>query len=234
MLRKLALVVAALPLVAGAKDFNIVVPNQPDFREVSEDIVATLDYKALGPAEAGGLTGFSIGVLGSYVAVDNKGAWKRLTGENVSELGLVGVRVTKGLPFNLDVGAFYSSVPTTDVTAMGGEVRYAILPGSVALPALALRGSYSTLSGIRDFDVESKSMDVSVSKGFALLTPYAGAGYVWGESDPNGSFGLRKEKIEEPKFFAGLKIGIGLFELTPEYTQIGDNNAYNVQLGLGF
>lgn len=234
MKTKIAMLLLCLPLSALAgKDFEVVGGNQEEFREISEDIIATIEYKAQGPSEASGLTGFSAGLFATYVPVDNKAAWFNATGENVSEIGLVGLHATKGLPLGIDVGAYVSTVPTTDITAYGAELRFAILEGGVASPGLALRGSYSKLTGIDNFEVDSKSVDLSISKGFAFLTPYAGAGYVRGESDPDASTGRSDVKYSGKKIFAGLRIGLGLLEITPEYTRIVDNNVYSLKLGLG-
>ena len=238
MLKTVARLFAALAVSASAPalalDLNIIAPIQRDFRVVSEDLIATVDYKALGPAEAGGVSGFSAGALGSYVPVNDKAAWKRLTGEDVDELGLIGLSISKGFPFHIDVGAFYSTLPQTDVNVFGGELRYALSPGSTLMPALALRGSYVRVIGIRDFDLESTSVDVSVSKGFAIFTPYAGIGGVYGESDPHGTPGLQKENIRAFKLYAGMRIGFTLMEVTPEYSLIGGTSAFSLKAGVGF
>jgi len=210
---------------------------QDEFREVSEDAIALIDYKALGPAEPGGLAGFGIGAFVSWLPIDEESAWNTVTGENFSGVGLVGAQVTKGLPLDLDVGAFYTAMPETDVKAYGAELRYAILEGSTATPALALRGAWSTVDGIEDFELESKSLDLSLSKGFTLLTPYVGAGYVWGKSTPDpaitASTGLREEKVEEFKAYLGVRIALGFFELTPELERVGETSLYTLRIGFG-
>ncbi|HSW13866.1 MAG TPA: hypothetical protein VLI06_13565 [Solimonas sp.] len=207
---------------------------QRDFRSISEDITAALNYKALGPAEATGITGIGIGVIASYVEVDDTSAWQNVTGEDVDAVGMAGVVVRKGLPLGLDVGAFYASVPGADADLYGGELRWAILEGGVAEPALAVRGSFTRASGIDDFDYEAYGLDVSVSKGFTFLTPYAGYGYVWSEVDPHGTAGLEKEEVDGGRFFAGLRIGIALLDITPEYEHIEGRDAFNLLLGLSF
>lgn len=222
-----------LPAMAAADDIVIVNPDQSDFRSVATDLIQTLDYKALGPAEPGGLTGFSIGGFGAYVPVSDEGAWQRLTGLEVEELGLAGVRVTKGLPGNLDVGAYYSAIPKYDVSAFGAELRYAILEGSAVSPAVALRGTYAEVSGIDDFDLSSWGVDISASKGFAFITPYIGAGYVRGTADP-AVVGLGKETINAEKFYAGARIAAVFLQITPEISVFDGNTAYALSLGLGF
>lgn len=204
---------------------------QDEFNAIAEDLVATIDYKALGPAEATGITGIGVGAAFSYVPVDDEDAWFAVTGEDISALGMAGLRVTKGLPFNIDVGAFYSTVPDTNVDLYGAELRYAFLPGSTTMPAVALRASYVAVTGIDTFDLNSTSVDVALSKGFTLLTPYVGVGYVMGEADPDSLTGLEKAEVEDTKAYLGLRVSLGLIEMTPEVAQVGDNLAYSLRLG---
>ena len=229
----LLLCLAALP--AAAKDVEITCSNcQQAFESVAEDLVAAIDYKAMGPAEATGITGIGVGVVASYVPIDVDADWQQVTGQDFSGIGLVGLQVTKGLPLDLDVGAFYSTVPGTNVDLYGAEVRYAFLAGSTTTPALSLRGSYVTVSGIDSFDLDSKSLELALSKGFGPITPYVGVGYVWGSADPDPSTGLTEAKVEDTKATIGVRLSLGLFEITPQAGQIGDNVNYGLRLGFSF
>ena len=231
--RLLAVLLLCAASPAMAKDVDIQCANcQAAFDTVAEDLVATVDYKAMGPAEATGIAGFGVGLVMTYVPVDDE--WQTVTGSDFSGIGLAGLQVTKGLPFNIDLGAFYATAPGSNVDVVGGELRYAFLPGSTVAPALALRVSYVTVSGIDDFDLDSTSADLSVSKGFAVVTPYAGVGYTSGTADPDPVFGLNKVDVEETKLFAGLRLSLGLFEITPQFTQVGDVSSYSARLGFSF
>lgn len=238
LLLALALATGATQAAAFDADFDFTCTNpvscQNDFRSIAEDITAALNYKALGPSEATGLTGIGIGAIVTYVEVDDPGAWSRLTGEDVDAIGMAGVTVRKGLPFGIDVGAFYTTVPGSDADLWGGELRWAILEGGTAEPALALRGTYTKATGIDDLDYEAKGLDISVSKGFTFLTPYAGYGYVWSEADPKGVAGLQKEEIDASRWFAGLRIGLLIFDITPEYEHIEGRDTFSLLLGASF
>ncbi len=232
----LALTLAFAAGTAAAQDFSFTpAPQQPDFKSVSQDVIAVTSYKALGPAEAGGVTGFSVGVYGSYSATQDKSAWQRLVGEKVEAVGVAGLSARKGLPFDIDLGAMYSQVPGTDAKLFGGEVRWAPLPGGVATPAVAVRASYVKLTGEDDLKADSKTLDVSVSKGFVFVTPYAGLGYVWGTVDPSDNFpSLSKVEVNKGRFFAGARVSLGFFEVTPEYEKLGKSDVFNLRLSLGF
>lgn len=238
LLLALALATGATQAAAFDVDFNLDCTANPtcqaDFRSISEDITAALNYKALGPAEATGLTGIGIGAFVSYVDAEDPAAWNRLTGESVDAVGMAGVAVRKGLPFGIDLGAFYGTVPGASADLYGGEVRWAILEGGVAEPALAVRGTYTRSSGIDDLDFESMGLDVSVSKGFAFLTPYAGYGYVWSELTPKNVVGLQKEKVDASRLFVGLRFGLLIFDITPEYERIEGRDSFNLLLGASF
>lgn len=204
---------------------------QGAFNSMAPDLIAAIDYKAMGPSEATGLTGFGVGVVGSYVPVDSDQAWQQVTGSSFSGIPLVGLQVTKGLPLDIDLGAFYTAIPGTGAKLYGGEFRYAVLPGSTVSPAVALRGSYVTTTGIDGFKATSTAADVSLSKGFAFITPYVGAGYVWGKADPDASTGLHSTDVNKTKAFIGARISAGLFEITPEIGEVGSNVTYELRLG---
>ncbi len=239
MRRLPCLVVASLSLLstsAQALDFDFDIQpgaTQEDFKDVIEDIAAILNSKSLTPAEPGGITGFGIGAYASYVETKNPEAWQRLTGDEIDEIGMVGVIAQKGLPFGVDVGASYSWVPSADARMFGAEVRYALVEGGVATPAVGVRGSFSKLSGIDELEYDSYGIDLSVSKGFGPLTPYAGIGHVWGKFEVEDGFGLDEEKVEDMRYFIGVRLS-ALFGITPEYERVGDHDVFNLRIGFAF
>ncbi|HEX2530894.1 MAG TPA: hypothetical protein VHK70_05430 [Burkholderiaceae bacterium] len=208
---------------------------QPEFKLFSEDLGAALSYKGVTPAEPLGITGFDIGLEVTGTEMTNSALWTKATagGSTVSTLVVPKLRAFKGLPFGVDVGAFYSEVPTTNIKLYGGELRYAILEGGVAVPAVAIRGSVSKMSGVNQLDFETKGVDVSISKGFAMFTPYAGVGAVWIDSTPNVA-GLAKESFRQDKFFVGGNLNLGLMNLALEYDKTGESQSYSAKLGLRF
>ena len=207
---------------------------QPQFRDLSEDLGAALSYRGVIPAEPLGITGFDVGLEVSATSIENTSAWDLASsGDAPDTLYLPKLHVHKGLPFNIDLGAFYTSIPSTNITVWGGELRYAILEGGVALPAVAVRGTFSALNGVDQLDLDTKGLELSVSKGFAMLTPYAGIGTVRVTSTPNVA-GLSEETFSLDKIYAGLNVNLGLFNIDVEGDKTGDNSSYSVKLGLRF
>jgi len=209
--------------------------GQTGFKSFSEDLGAALSYKAVIPAEPLGVTGFDLGLEVTSTEMKNSSLWSTATGggSTLSSLIVPKLHVHKGLPFNIDVGAFYSAVPTTNIKLYGGELRYAILEGGTASPAVAIRGAMTKLTGVEQLSFGTKSLDVSISKGFAMLTPYAGVGTVWVDSTPNVA-PLVKESFRQNKVFAGANLNFGLVNLAFEYDKTGSAASYTAKLGFRF
>ncbi len=237
-MKKLLVLAVALgvaqPAMAGSLDLSKLGAVQSDFRNLSEDLGSALSYKAISPAESMGITGFDVGVeLTSTKLAKSASLWKNLTGTNMSNVYIPKLHVTKGLPLDIDIGAFASTIPTTGINLFGGELKYAVLPGSVAMPAVAIRGSLTKLSGVKQLTLDTKSLDVSVSKGFAMFTPYAGIGQVWVNSTPDIA-GLKAESFTQTKTFVGGNLNFGLTNLAAEYDKTGSADSFNFKLGFRF
>lgn len=237
-MKKLLVLTATLvftqPALAGNVDITKLA-NQTQFRNVSEDLGSALSYKGLVPAESMGVTGFDLGLEVTQTDLAKSAAlWNTMTGSDLSKLYVPKLHITKGLPLNIDIGAFYSAVPSTDIKLFGGELRWAFLPGSTAMPAVAVRGSITKLSGVNQLSFDTKGLDVSISKGFAMLTPYAGVGQVWSNSTPEASTGLSAESFSQGKLFLGANLNLGLTNLAAEYDKTGEGKSVSVKLGFRF
>lgn len=228
----LALLCAAAVRADGFDQLSTLL--QQEFRLLSEDLGAALSYKPLVPAEPLGITGFDIGVEVSATDLQSKQTLEQAIGESVpGVLPLARLHAHKGLPFGLDIGLSYSSVPDLDVELWGAELRYAILKGGVTMPALALRGSVTKVQGVDELDFDTRAVDLSISKGFAFLTPYAGIGRVWVTSTPNVS-GLVEEDFGLTKYFAGLNVALGIFSVAAEADRTGEALTYSAKFALRF
>lgn len=229
----LALLLAATSAFSWAGDIDSLnLLTQPQFRKFSEDLTGALSYKAIAPAEPLGITGFDIGIEASFTKLESANNWKTATGSDLSTLPVPKLHAHKGLPFNFDLGAFYTSIPSTNVKVYGGELRYALVEGGVAMPAVAVRGAFSKMTGVDQLDFNTQSMELSVSKGFLMLTPYAGVGKVWSKSKPNVGPTLTSESISANKFFVGTNFNLGLINFALEADKTGDNATYSGKLGL--
>ena len=208
---------------------------QADFRRLSEDLGAALSYKAVIPATPLGLTGFDLGVEVTATQLENRDAWDRASsGTAPDTLYVPKLHLHKGLPLGFDIGAFFTSVPGSNIQLWGAELRYALIQGGAVTPALGLRGTYTKLSGVDQLDFHTRGLELLVSKGFAIFTPYAGVGRVWTVSEPVGVTNVSKEDFSQGKYFVGGNINLGLINLALEADKTGDAASYNAKFGFRF
>jgi hypothetical protein len=227
-----SLFAVSLPVVA--KDVNIqLLTTQAQFHALSEDLGAALSYKPLTPAAPLGITGFDLGIAVTSTKLQNSAVFKQ-AGADISNAAVPSLRVHKGLPFDIDVGLMAGAVPGTDIRLYGGELRYAIVSGGAAMPAIGIRGSYTKLNGVDQLDFNTKSLDLSISKGFLMFTPYAGFGKVWVDSTPSGNPALSKESLSLSKVFVGINMNFGLTNLAFEGDRTGEATSYGAKLGFRF
>lgn len=229
--------VAAQPAFAANDLNNLQALSQPAFRALSEDLGSALSYKPLTPAEPLGVTGFDMGIeVTSTKMSKSEQAWKTATNSSsgIGTLYVPKLHIAKGLPLNIDIAAFYSAIPTTNVKLFGAELRYAVVPGGVATPAVAIRGSYTRMSGVEQLAFNTKGLDVSISKGFAMFTPYAGIGQVWVSSAATINSGHVSESFTQSKVFAGMNINLGVTNIALEGDKTGGTSSYGLKLGFRF
>lgn len=231
---------------ACAKDISFTSPlTQDQFKDVSRQLGSLLGYRKTAPAEPLGITGFDIGVEVSAMSIDSSSAyWEAAFGGDApGYLGYGRLRARKGLPFGIDVGAMYAYVPDSNVEAYGFELSKAILEGSVVTPALGVRATYTRLTGLNDLDMQTAGADGTLSKGFAILTPYIGGGMLWIESKAKGDLQalstaagskLSDESLWIPRGFAGVKLAFfPLLSLTAE-AEYAVRPIYSLKLAVGF
>jgi len=232
-----AMLLAAMSLPAAAKDVNNIGGlTQSEFHGLTQDLGAALSYKPLEPAEPLGLFGFDVGVAATDTKIKNSAAFNTAGAGDISSIAVPSLRLNLGLPFGLDVGAMAGTVPGSNVRLYGGELRWAFIKGSTTMPAIALRGSYTQLAGVDQLDFSTRGLDLSISKGFAMFTPYAGIGKVWVASTPKNipSATPSKESLSENKYFVGVNMNFFLINVALEADKTGDDTSYGLKLGFRF
>ena len=225
----------SLPAAASNID-NLKALSQSEFRALSEDLGAALSYKPLTPATPLGITGFDMGLAVTATKIKNSDLLQKAGAGDHSTLPVPSLRLNKGLPLDIDVGLMAGAVPGTNIRLYGGELRYAIVSGGAALPAIGIRGSYTKLTGVDQLDFSTKGVDLSISKGFLMFTPYAGVGKVWAASTPKDipPPGLSKESFSLNKVFVGFNLNFGLTNLAFEGDRTGEATSYGAKLGFRF
>ena len=226
---------ASLPVIAADDINQINALTQAEFRDLSGDLGAAVSYKAVVPIEALGIAGFDIGFEVSATKLAHDAAWNAASsGGSPGTVYIPKVHLHKGLPAGFDVGAFYATATDTNIDSWGAELRYALIDGGVIAPAVGLRGTYSKLSGVDQLDLNTKGLELGISKGFAFITPYAGVGRVWTESTPVGVNNVSSEKFTASKTYVGANINFGFGNIALESDKTGDTKSLSVKLGFRF
>jgi len=233
------LVLSLVVSVSFAEDIKLDSQLSQDlFKSVSKELGVALAFNPMSPAEPLGITGFDAAAEVIVTDInDNKDYWK-LTFENQDTIPMIPtarIHLQKGLPFNLDIGAMYSSVPSTDIKLWGVELKYAILEGGITMPAISIRGAFSKLEGVDDLDINTYSGDLLISKGFLFLTPYAGVTMLRVNASENSDL-VSLDDIHETIYrgLIGLQVSpLPLFNITVE-ASIGEVNQYGLKLGVRF
>jgi hypothetical protein len=208
------------PVIAGN---DITLPStflQSEFDDLSRQVGLAISYTPLAPAAPLGLLGFDVGVEATAVHIDAKEQfWRDAVGGNKppSYLLFPKIHAQKGLPLGFDVGVTYAKAPGTNIGLVGGELKWAILKGTLVTPAVAIRGDYTKLVGVNDIDMSVYGADISISKGFAFVTPYAGIGEVWISSkETSDLIDLKQADLKETKGFLGVKFSFFVISFVAE------------------
>lgn len=244
-MRRLIVMLAAATLVcavtaAGAADIKFSTPiTQDEFKSLSKDAGAAIGYRNMATAEPLGITGFSIGGEVAAMSIDkNSTYWKAAFNNDAPAYLLIPkIRARKGLPYGIDIGAMYAFVPGSNVKLYGAELSKSILDGSVATPAVSVRGTYSKLAGVDDLGISTYGLDATVSKGFVFITPYAGGGVMWINSEVKGylkTIGLASETITVPRVFGGVILSPFPFLSLTFEAEYAINPIYSFKAGISF
>lgn len=210
--------------------------GQDVFLLLSEDVGGAIAYRSVSPAEPLGVTGFDLGIEITQSKMSNSADWIYAISGNdeLDSVILPRIHLHKGLPLGIDIGAFYTGSSNSNIKATGAELRYAILQGGVATPALGVRLTYSKLSGIDDLDMQTRGAELALSKGFAMFTPYASVGKVWTTSTPEGlaaDAGLVEEEFSMNRANVGLNMNFTLLNIVLDVDKTGEVTSSTLKFG---
>jgi len=141
------------------------------------------------------VAGFDIGIRGVITAIPDE--FKDIVPSDVKrKYGVIDplsdtetvpfpfLHASLGLPANLEVmGKFFTisvaDKPNSNVTLLGGALKYGLLRGNAGLPAITLLGGYQTVIVPDDYafgNISTFSLKGYISKGFLIATLYGGGG----------------------------------------------------------
>ncbi|HVR96390.1 MAG TPA: hypothetical protein VMW27_07240 [Thermoanaerobaculia bacterium] len=147
-------------------------------------------------------------------------------------LAVARVGARKGLPAGIDIGLAYGKVLDSDLDLVSADLQWAILKGGALSPALSLRltGTQTLDSG--SYDLQQYGAEVLLSKGFAVLTPYIGGGFVYSESRLSSPTRTLKEDSTRGVLYAGATLNLLLPKITVEVEK-GEELLYSAKVAFG-
>ncbi|MDG6778757.1 hypothetical protein QCB44_08575 [Thiomicrorhabdus sp. zzn3] len=232
-----ALCFAAQTAQAGNDIETLNFDSRADFKHFADSIANVFGYKPLQPAESLGLSGFDVGASLNFAETNYK--LSNQSERDRDMLPMIGVHAQKGLPGGWDVGLHYQMLSDSQASSWTGEVRYALVEGGTANPAVSLSGHFTQASGIEALSYTAYGIDLAVSKGFANLTPYAGIGWTLAKVDPKvdnlqPAVSLKTEERDLVRFAAGMNINLLVMDVLVGYNQIGELGTYSIKAGYRF
>ncbi len=232
----------ALPLAAQTDitfDRNI---TNAEFAKFSRIVAQGIYATPVQPAGSSGLLRFEIGVAANGVAIDkNASYWTKAVGDDFSVGGYVGVPrivVTKGLGAASASGS-YARLGDSDITTWGGSLDVPIIDGGLVKPTIALRATYSMLTGAEVYEQKVYGVEAFIGKGFGPVTPYGGYGRM--RSDATGTIpaegafpGLTlHDQSDIDRMTLGIRINLVAVRIGLEATQ-AEERSYAAKVSFGF
>ena len=168
----------------GVKTCSMVIDpslTQDQWHTFVQQAGALIDFKSLASAEPLGERHFTFGIVYTSTPVDQHDpAWINTFTHPDADcplgdaVAMPSFRASYGVTSTMDVVGFWSTAPEANYGLAGGAVQYAFLRESGKWPAAAVSASFTSLTGVPDFDFNVFGVGVSASKRIRSLTPYLG------------------------------------------------------------
>jgi hypothetical protein len=194
--------------LTGANGRTSVVQCRPDnlaFAKLINQYAAAIAPTAMHSARTTGFGSFHLSFEGAFTSIDNGASyWKDGTrgpqdasdkkfsirnNDPASMLQVYSIKIRKGFPFGLEVGAQVGTMGQSNIVTGGADVRMSLLEGFRKgalgiLPDLAAGGGVRTISGTPQFNLTVASFDLQISKNLPvgdsnILIPYVGFQQLW-------------------------------------------------------
>jgi hypothetical protein len=181
---------------------NEVIPDNQLFRSLTSELGIVFAPRNLMPADTLGYSGFQFTAELSFTSINNdQKFWcateesnncapsSDMTYKKSSVMQTIGIFARKGMWFPLpsfEIGGGAVHILSSRLWSAQAYAKFAVQEGFQGwpVPSIAVRGAVSRLLGIEQLDLTDVSLDISVSKRFAVqgtfsLAPYAGYAFLW-------------------------------------------------------
>jgi hypothetical protein len=198
------------------------------------------------PARASGMLRFDVGIAATLVTIDTNDPYYRhaVPADNGfvhnGYAALPRLVVSKGFSAGTISGS-YAKINNSGIATWGGALDIPVIRGTIAIPEIALRGSYAMLTGVDVFKLKTYGAEAFVSKGFGPLTPYGAIGRqridARGDiTSSNPTFAAippLKANRDINRLTLGVRISLLVPKLAIEATQ-GEVRSYAAKISVGF
>lgn len=230
----LALAAGSVAHAADLRSINLL--SQAEFRLLAQDLAAASAFKGMAPASPLGPAGLDAAAAIAFTQLESPKVWRKASnGRGIfTETVRPMLRLSKGLPFGIDVGVTYGALDNAVAQIAGAELRWAAVPEGKVMPAVGLRVATSRLGGIDQLRLTNTSYDAVVSKGFGLMTPYVSIGRVDTTASPLNAGALQRESFAQRRVAIGSHFKFGAVDLTLEGDLTGKTQTGSGRVGYRF
>ena len=233
-----------MPLCAQDVKFDPNLVTQANFDQFSRIVGQAIFATPVQPARASGFLGFDAGVAATVVSIAESSAYWRAAvpaGSSFTTHGYIGVPrlvASKGFGFGT-VSGTYAKISNSGIATWGGSLDTPLLRGGLLKPELALRLSYSTLTGLDVFREKTYGAEVFLSKGFGPIMPYAAVGVMRINAQGDVPATARTQaftltdKSNGNRYTVGVRLSLLVPKLVVEATQ-AQVRSYAAKVSIGF
>ncbi|PKK90174.1 MAG: hypothetical protein CVV64_10620 [Candidatus Wallbacteria bacterium HGW-Wallbacteria-1] len=231
-----AIMISSTGCPVYSRDMSVNGLTSAEYSSIIDELCMLTSWRQMGPAEPLGLLGLEIQGGVNSMKRENGTAWDSAVAQGApTTLMAPQIRLTKGLPFGLDIQARMGKVLDTELEFKGLSLKYAIMKGSTLTPAVSVAVAYTDISGGKDFDSSTIDLNASISKGFGPLTPYAGISWSRLTMSPHSTVTTHSDQSSSQLVkFAGFRFSfLPLSWMNLEYAA-GESNSVSATVSIGF
>jgi hypothetical protein len=215
--------VLLVPSVSAAGTLTVRNLFAGEYRDLTRDLAAALQFKQAAPPTALGPRGFEVGIEVSATDIDERADyWQLVTDDPPSYLVIPKLHLLKGLPLRVDGEAMLSYLPSADLFLWGLAGKWTVVEEDRHVPATSVRLGFSDLRGVDELDFSTVGLDVATGYSWSVIEPYLGVGTAWVSSEARvraeeaDILVTERESFVTAHVFAGFRLYLPLVAITTE------------------
>lgn len=173
------------PKLSSFFDFDHRQPKYSEFESWVGELGLAMAPKFLGPAATLGSMGFEVSMEVGLTTINNtRDYWKNAAENPASLLVTNQIRLSKGLPYSLQVAGLITHLYESGIWGIGAEIGAALVEGFRYVPDFSVKATVGTLLGAGDLSFLQAGMATVLSKRFSIaglftVAPFAGYNFIF-------------------------------------------------------